>query len=74
MNWEYKVLSLQRGAQVGEAPPKWIDQWEPPLDILNRMSQDRWELVSVVVYPDSKSGLTSVWWKEHYFRRALTKS
>ncbi len=73
MNWEYKVLSLQCGLEAGEFPPKWIDQWEPPLEILNRMSQDHWELVSVGAYPDSRGGLTSLWWKEYYFRRAVTK-
>ena len=63
-NWEYKVVTNLNGMKWS-LPPRMVE-WEPPMDILSRMSTEGWELVTVVTYPEK--GLAN-WVKEYYFRR-----
>ena len=63
-NLEYKVVTSLNGWEFS-FPPKFVE-WEPPMDIITRMSTEGWELVTVVTYP--VKGLGN-WMKEYYFRR-----
>ncbi len=69
-SWEYKVVTFQRGVEIA-IPPRVVG-WEDPIKLLNQMSQEGWELVSVVAYPDLIGGPS--WWKEYYFRRPVSQS
>lgn len=64
--FEYKVIKAQRHLEL--FPPKLVD-WEPDEPLLKKMSQDGWELVSVIVYPELGNGAAQ--WKKFYFKRPL---
>ncbi len=65
-SFEYKVVKDQRQLEI--FPPKVID-WKPAEELLKKMSEDGWELVSVIAYPELGNGMAQ--WKEYYFKRPI---
>jgi hypothetical protein len=66
--FEYKVVKEQRHLEI--VPPKVVD-WKPAETLLKNMSEDGWELVSVIAYPELGNGAAQ--WKEYYFKRPISK-
>jgi len=61
-SWEYKVIR------------KDVEE-EDSTEILNQVSREGWELVSVAAYGDFRRGIgLAKWWKEYYFKRTVTES
>ncbi len=64
--FEYKIVKEQRHLEI--LPLKIVD-WKSPESMLQKMAEDRWELVSVIAYPELGNGMAQ--WKEYYFKRPI---
>ena len=60
--FEYKVVKTRRYLEFFSQKNA---NWEPAEPLLQKMSVDGWELVSVIVYPELGNGAAQ--WKEYYF-------
>ncbi len=65
-NFEYQVVT---GYRKVEFPFRIVD-WESPQELLKRMNEEGWELVSVVAYPELGNGMQQT--KEYYFKRPIS--